>query len=111
MALPPLTPQQRAAALEKAAAARRTRAELKVRMKAAGVSLEDVLDSGGSDDAVGKMKVLAVLEAMPGVGKVRAQRLMERLEISPARRVRGLGVKQRVALLAEFDGTQPGAGR
>ena len=102
MALPPLTPEQRAAALEKAAAARRARADLKQRLKANDTSLAEVLDSGESDDAVGKMKVLAVLESMPGVGKVRAQRLMETLEISPARRVRGLGAKQREALLRAF---------
>ncbi len=102
MALPPLTPEQRAAALEKAAAARRSRAELKVRLKSNGTSLREVLDSGQTDGAVGKMKVLAVLEAMPGVGKVKAQRLMDKLEISPSRRVRGLGVKQREALEREF---------
>jgi hypothetical protein len=102
VALPPLTPEQRAAALEKAAAARRARAELKVRLKSQGTSLAEVLDSGETDEVVGKMKVIAVLEAMPGFGKVRAQRLMETLEISPARRVRGLGAKQREALLREF---------
>jgi len=102
VALPPLTPEQRAAALEKAAAARRARAELKLRLKSHGTSLAEVLDSGETDDAVGKMKVVAVIEAMPGVGKVRAKRLMEALEISPSRRVRGLGAKQREALLREF---------
>ncbi len=102
MALPQLTPEQRTAALEKAAAARRTRAALKVRLKTSGTSLADVLDSGDTDDIVGKMKVVAVLEAMPGVGKVRAQKLMETLEISPARRLRGLGAKQREALLKTF---------
>ena len=102
MALPPLTPEQRAAALEKAAAARRARADLKLRLKAGSTTLADVLDSGETDDAIGKMKVVAVLEAMPGVGKVRAQKLIENLEISPARRVRGLGAKQREALLRAF---------
>ena len=103
MALPPLTPEQRAAALEKAAAARRARADLKVDLKSSGTSLAQVLDSGESDEAVGKMKVVAVLEAMPGVGKVRAQKLMATLEISPSRRVRGLGSKQREALLKAFE--------
>ena len=102
MALPSLTPEQRAAALEKAAAARKARAELKVRLKSSGTSLDAVLADGASDEVVGKMKVVAVLEAMPGVGKVRAQRIMERLEISPSRRVRGLGAKQREALVREF---------
>ena len=104
MALPPLTPEQRAAALEKAAAARRARADLKVRLKSRGSSLSEVLATGETDEAIGKMKVLAVLEAMPGVGKIKAQRLMEKLEISPSRRVRGLGVKQREALEREFGG-------
>ena len=49
------------------------------------------------------MKVSAVLESLPGVGRVRAAKIMERLEISPTRRVRGLGAKQRAALVTEFD--------
>ena len=102
MALPLLTPEQRAAALDKAAAARKSRAELKVRLKSSAATFADVLLAGETVEAVGKMRVVAVLEAMPGVGKVRAQRIMERLEISPSRRVRGLGVKQREALQREF---------
>lgn len=102
MALPPLTPEQRAAALEKAAAARKARAALKVRLKSSGASLDDVLADGERDEVIGKMKVVAVLEAMPGVGKIRAQKIMERLEISPSRRLRGLGAKQREALVREF---------
>ena len=105
MALPPLTPEQRTAALLKAAAARKARAELKVRLKSHGMSLQDVLIDGDNDEVISKMKVVAVLEAMPGVGKIRAQRIMERLEISPSRRVRGLGNKQREALVREFGGS------
>jgi hypothetical protein len=105
--LPPLTPEQRSAALAKAAAARRIRAELKDRLKRGGAAvLAEVLETGQQDEAVGKLRVVALLEAMPGVGKVRAARLMERCEISPSRRVRGLGAKQRAALQALFvDGT------
>jgi predicted N-acetyltransferase YhbS len=106
--LPPLTPEQRAAALEKAAAARKARAEIKERLKRSGASLAEVLAQGETDDVIGKMRVSAVLESMPGVGKARAQRIMERLEISPTRRVRGLGAKQRTALEREF--AKPDAG-
>jgi hypothetical protein len=100
--LPPLTPQQRAAALEKAAAARKARAALRDRLKHSGASLDDVLSTGDHDEIIGKMRVSAVLESMPGVGKVRAQRIMEKLGISPSRRVRGLGAHQRAALQREF---------
>jgi hypothetical protein len=102
VALPPLTPEQRAAALEKAAAARRERAEVKNRLKHSGASLSDVLKDGQTNDIIGKMKVQAVLESMPGVGKVRAKRLMEELGISDSRRVRGLGANQLAALEREF---------
>src|SRR3954453_14700315 len=100
--LPSLTPEQRSAALEKAAIARRRRAEIKNRLKHSGKSLASVLEDGNTDEVIGKMKVAAVLEAMPGVGKVRAQRIMEKLGISPTRRVRGLGTNQRAALVREF---------
>ena len=43
MALPPLTPEQRAAALEKAAVARRERAAVKNRLKYAQGSLDEVI--------------------------------------------------------------------
>ena len=98
-----LTEEQRAAALEKAAAARRTRAELKDRLKRGGTTLKEVLTQSDSDEVLGKMKVSALLEAMPGVGKVRAAQIMERLEIAPSRRLRGLGDRQRKALLADFE--------
>ena len=104
MALPPLTPEQRAAALEKAAQARRERAEVKARLKQGGKSLADVVKDGQKDDVIGKMKVSALLESLPGVGKVRAQQLMERLNISETRRVRGLGSNQIAALEREFGG-------
>jgi len=104
VALPPLTPEQRTAALEKAAQARKDRAEIKNRLKRGEITLSAVLDQGQSDDTAGKMKVSALLESMPGVGKVRAQQIMDRLGIAESRRVRGLGAKQRAALEAEFGG-------
>lgn len=103
MALPPLTPEQRQAALDKAAIARRVRAEVKNRLKNSGESIIAVIDQGQTDDIVGKMKVIDLLQSMPGVGKVRAKSLMERLEIAESRRVRGLGVNQIAALAREFD--------
>jgi ribosomal protein S13 len=101
MALPVLTPEQRQQALAKAAEARKKRAELKGELKSGQKSLRDVLSRSG-EDTVGKMKVSNVLESLPGVGKVRAQKLMEELDISASRRVRGLGAKQREQLLEKF---------
>lgn len=102
MALPPLTQEQRAAALEKAAKARKERAEVKAKLKHGSTSLPQVLKEGQTDDVIGKMKVSALLESMPGVGKVRAKQIMERLNIAESRRVRGLGANQRTALENEF---------
>lgn len=106
MALPPLTPEQRAAALEKAAKARKERAEVKAKLKHGGISLAEVLAEGQESDVIGKMKVSALLESLPGVGKVRAQQIMERLNIAESRRVRGLGANQRASLEREFGGSE-----
>jgi hypothetical protein len=103
MPLPPqLSPEQRQAALDKAAAARRQRAELKEKLKMGSTSLDEVMAQADNDDVVAKLKVVTVLESLPGVGKVRARKIMEELEISDSRRVRGLGQNQRRALLERF---------
>ncbi len=98
---PPLTEEQRRQALEKAAIARRKRAELKDELKRGATSLKDLLGRT-QDEIVGKMKVSTVLESLPGVGRVRAKKIMERLDISESRRMRGLGQKQKENLLQEF---------
>ncbi|MBA2730075.1 MAG: integration host factor [Euzebyaceae bacterium] len=103
MPLPELDADARRQALEKAAEARKVRAELKQQLKAGEIGLADVLRRANSDEVVGKTKVSAVLEALPRVGKVRARKVMERLDISPSRRVRGLGGNQREKLLKEFE--------
>jgi hypothetical protein len=100
--VPELTAEQRRAALEKAAAVRRERAEVKHRLKHNGTSLTEVLQLGQKDDIVGKMRVLDLLQSLPGLGKVRARNVMERIGISPSRRVRGLGANQIAALEREF---------
>jgi hypothetical protein len=101
MPLPTLTEEQRREALAKAAEARKKRAQLKDQLKNGQLSLRQILDRR-EDETVGKMKISSVLESLPGVGKVRARKLMERLDISASRRVRGLGAKQKEALLGEF---------
>lgn len=109
MALPPLTPEQRQAALDKAAASRRERAEVKNRLKHSGASIVDVLKQGQDNEVIGKMRVVDLLQSMPGLGKVRARQLMERLNISESRRVRGLGTNQLAALREEFARRESGA--
>jgi hypothetical protein len=99
---PALSADQRQAALEKAAEARRARAELKERLKMGSVSLADLFDKAKSDEVIGKLKVLALLESLPGIGKVKARRVMSDIGISETRRVQGLGEQQRKALLAAF---------
>ena len=103
MALPPLTPEERAAALAKAAAARRERAAVKNRLKYSSGSLAEVIEDGKADPIIGKMKVTELLESMPGVGRVRARSIMAEVGIAESRRVRGLGANQIAALLRKFE--------
>jgi hypothetical protein len=103
MANPPaLTDEQRKAALEKAAAARKARAEIKERLKMGSLTLSELFELADNNETVGKIKVLALLESLPGVGKVKARRVMEDIGIAETRRVQGLGAQQRAKLLDAF---------
>jgi hypothetical protein len=99
---PSLTPEQRTAALAKAAEVRRARAEIKERLKAGAISLRQVLLEAETDEMVGGIKALAIIESLPGVGKVKARRTMVEIGIADTRRLRGLGEQQRRSLLAAF---------
>jgi len=103
MGLPPqLTPEQRQQALLKAAASRKRRSEIKIKIKSGEFSVDTILEMAKTDDAVAKMRVKELLESLSGVGRVRAQSLMERLDISPTRRIQGLGRLQIKQLREEF---------
>lgn len=102
MPLPELDPEQRRAALDKATHARRIRAELKQMLKAGEVSLAEVLARSESAEPLAKMRVVEVIEALPAHGPVKARRVMDELAISPTRRLRGLGTRQRAALIDRF---------
>ena len=103
MGLPPqLTAEQRQQALFKAANSRKRRAEVKSKMKNGEISIDDILLLAKTEDAIAKMRVKELLESLSGVGKVRAQSLMERLNISPSRRIQSLGRLQIKQLREEF---------
>ena len=103
MALPKLSDEDRRRALEKAAKARQARAELKAKIKKGDMTLSAVLKKA-EDPVVARMKVSSLLESMPGFGKAKAAKIMGELEISPTRRVQGLGSKQKEQLLAKIAG-------
>jgi len=99
VALPTLTPEQRAEALAKAAEARKARSELLASIKSGKQTIASVLGRAKDDKTVGKTKVSALLKAVPGVGAVKAAALLEQAKIDPDKRAGGLGDKQRTALI------------
>jgi len=99
---PKFTEAQRTEALAKAGAARRQRAELKELLSTGSLTLGEVLERAESDDVVAGTKVASLLVAMPGMGKITTIRLMQEIGIDDSRRIRGLGSRQREALLQRF---------
>lgn len=99
---PQLSDEQRAAALQKAGEARRTRAEIKELLKTGAITFSELLDKAADDDIIAGIKVSSLLGSMPGMGKIKAKRMMDDLDIADNRRIRGLGDRQRAALLSEF---------
>ena len=98
MALPPMTPDQRAAALAAAAKARTERGLLKARLKRGDITLADAL----AEECAKGIKVISLLESLPGTGKKGAAELMAELGIAEGRKVSGLGRNQRAALEEKF---------
>jgi DNA uptake protein ComE-like DNA-binding protein len=103
MAVPSLTAQQRQAASDKSAAVRRERVEVRTALKNARMSLVEVLAS--DSEVIRKMPVRTLLSSLPGIGQVRAQKILIELEISASRRIQGLGTRQRERLLTRFAST------
>jgi hypothetical protein len=99
LALPTLTPEQRADALAKAAEARKARSELLAAIKDGKQSIATVLGKAKEDKTIGKTKVAALLKAVPGLGAVKVAALLEQAGIDPDRRAAGLGDRQKAALL------------
>lgn len=99
MVLKDLTPAERQAARQKALDARTTRAKVKAEFANGKLSLADVFDKADSDEAVARMRTIDLLTSIKGVGEIRAQGIMEQCEISLNRRLRGLGHRQRTALI------------
>ena len=100
---PQLTPEERANALAKAKFSRQVRAGVKLRIKNQDLSIAQVLEIARNDEAIAKMRVFELVESVPGMGKIRAKALLERLHISLTRRVQGLGRHQVESLIREFD--------
>jgi len=94
-----LTPQERSAAVAKAVASRRTRAEVKRKIKTRQMSLPEVFVLAEQEEAVASMRVITLLESLPALGKIKAKRLLDQIGIAQTRRVKGLGPKQRAELL------------
>jgi len=100
--LPEITPEHRAAALQRAQAARRQRAEVKELLSTGSLTLAEVLERAEHDPVLAGTKVAPLLVALPGMGKVSTKRLMEEIGIHENRKLQGLGTRQRRALLDRF---------
>lgn len=102
MSIPQLTAEQLEAARAAATEARRRRADLKAKVRTGSFSLSQAIDQASTDDVLAHVKVVDLLKSMPRVGEKRAAAVMERLDIAPNRRIRGLGRHQVAGLKAEF---------
>lgn len=112
MAQPPvMSPQQRLRALEAAKVARQERSALKARVRDGSLTFSALIEIAANNPVVAKMRVVELLESIPGYGKVRVQTLMDKCAISPTRRIQGLGKNQMKALLAELSQPLPHRGK
>ncbi len=101
MPAPTMTPEQRAAALEKARIVRAKRSEITNKISMGLTKPKDVLKKV-DDPVIGRMKVKSFISAIPGYGKVKTEKTMEELGIPADRRLQGLGSKQMQNLIEKL---------
>lgn len=99
----------RAAAARKAVERRRARASLKRDLTTRVVTPQAVLQQAVNDPAsvAGSMRITDFLVALPAIGTGKRDRVLAELQISPVKRLGGLGVRQRRALQTWLDGRFP----
>lgn len=102
---PKLTAEQRLAALAEAGRARTVRAAARTELKAGRLGLAELFERADSEPRLASMRVSALVESLPGYGTARTAALLAELRIAESRRIRGLGPKQRAALLARIQQT------
>lgn len=95
--VPVLTMQEKMDALKKANELRFEMAEIRKDLKARRYTAYELINRGG--ETVERMRIIYLLESMPAVGRTKAERIMSELGVGPTKRVQGLGVHQRKALL------------
>ena len=102
----------RVAASRAAVAARRARAAVKAQVAAGERTSLDVLAAAVKDPngVEGRLRVTELLVSIPAIGVTKMQRIMTRLEISPSKRLGGLGKHQRDRL-RDFLAARPTARR
>lgn len=99
---PPETPEQRAEGLVNALAARRARAAIKDQVKAGTLTVGDVLAAAKSDQAHARMKVIDLVEALDGIGPVKAAEALDAAGVNHGDRLDQLGANQVESLTASL---------
>jgi len=98
MPLPQLSIEEKRMALKKAQRVRSERAKIRQELKAGKKSIRDILEKV-DNDVIAKMRVAYLLESLPRIGKVRTRKIMNEIGIDETRRIQGLGVRQKQALI------------
>lgn len=99
--LPPrLSRRSRRKAGMKAVAARQERAKVKEQIATGNLFFFDLFTD--ERKSITRMKLIDLLQAVPGIGQVRAEIIFDRTGISPSRRIGGVGKRQLELLRQEF---------
>jgi len=97
---PKISNRFRRKAGRKAVEARQERAEVKAQVSNGKLYFFDLFSDPRK--SISRMKLVDLLQSVPGIGKVRAELILERTKISPSRRIGGVGHRQLELLRQEF---------
>ncbi|MCL6590857.1 MAG: integration host factor [Firmicutes bacterium] len=101
MVLPKLSLEEKQKALEKAQLVRSQRAQIRHNLKNKKITIGEIL-AENDDGVVSRMRVTYLLESLPRIGKIKAKKIMNDIGIDEARRIQGLGIRQKKALIEKL---------
>jgi len=102
-----LSEEARKKGLEKAKLVRRNRAEIKEKLKNGRISINELFnDQEIFEEYIAGMKVLNIISSLPGNGRVNAIKTLEKLRISPHKKIGGLGKNQKASFYKHFNITE-----
>jgi len=103
MTVPFISREKRDESLKKARYYKIQRSEIKQSIKKGNMPLSDVFEGNGElKDIIANIKIIDIVKSLPGIGEIKAKKILKSLYISDKKTLKGLSEKQKESFKRYF---------